>query len=116
MTGVNDALCAHHDGEDNVLNRMCIAAAFAVLVAATAFTGPRAVGQVGFPEGPGRDTLLLACTQCHSLGRMMVADLTADDWEFIVYDMIGRGAPVHQEDIADLTKYLQANFATDRSE
>jgi hypothetical protein len=31
-----------------------------------------------------------------------------------VYDMIGRGAPVHKEDIKDLTKYLIDNFATDK--
>jgi len=72
-----------------------------------------AVSQESFPEGPGRDTLLLVCTQCHSLGKMVAAELTTEDWQFIVYDMISRGAPVHQEDIADLTKYLQDNFAID---
>jgi mono/diheme cytochrome c family protein len=75
---------------------------------------PKADSQEAFPDEPGRDTLLLACTQCHSLGKMVAADLTADDWQFIVYDMISRGAPVHQEDIADLTKYLQRNFAADK--
>ena len=73
-----------------------------------------AVSQESFPEGPGRDTLLLVCTQCHSLGKMVAAELTAEDWRFIVYDMISRGAPVHQEDIANLTEYLQDNFAIDK--
>lgn len=67
-----------------------------------------------FPEGPGRDTLLLVCVQCHTPLRITEAELTADDWEFIVYDMISRGAPVHKEDIADLRKYLIDNFATDK--
>jgi hypothetical protein len=71
-------------------------------------------GQEPFPDAPGRDTLFLACTQCHSLGKMVAANLTTDDWQFLVYDMIARGSPVHQEDIADLTKYLQDNFANDR--
>lgn len=76
---------------------------------------PREAGsQDAFPDAPGRDTLFLACTQCHSLGKMVAANMTTDDWQFLVYDMIARGAPVHQEDIADLTKYLQDNFATDR--
>lgn len=75
---------------------------------------PPADGQEAFPDEPGRDTLILACTQCHSLGKMMAVKATSDDWEFLVYDMIARGAPVHQEDIADLTAYLQNNFATDR--
>ena len=47
---------------------------------------------------------------------MYVAELTAKDWQFIVYDMIGRGAPLHHEDIDDLTKYLQDNFATDKKQ
>ncbi len=74
-----------------------------------------AVSQELFPDGPGRDTLMLVCTQCHSLGKMVAAELTVEDWQFIVYDMISRGAPVHQEDIANLTKYLQDNFATDNN-
>lgn len=69
-----------------------------------------------FPQAPGRDTLMLACTQCHSVGKMVVAELSKDDWQFIVYDMISRGAPVHQKDIADLTKYLQDNFSADEDE
>lgn len=81
----------------------------AIMIAAIGMV-PVADSQEAFPEGPGRDTMMLACTQCHSLGKMVVADLTADDWQFIVYDMIGRGAPVHEDEIADLTKYLQDNF------
>lgn len=75
---------------------------------------PAASSQEAFPDAPGRDTLILACTQCHSMGKMISAELSADDWEFMVYDMIARGAPVHQEDIEDLTRYLQDNFAADK--
>ena len=75
---------------------------------------PVATSQETFPDAPGRDTLYLACTQCHSLGKMVVAELSKDDWEFIVYDMIGRGAPVHEEELRDLVAYVQDNFATDK--
>ena len=68
-------------------------------------------GQEMFPEGEGRDTLFLACTQCHALNRMTEARFTADDWEFIVYDMISRGSPVYEKDIDALKKYLIDNFA-----
>lgn len=64
-----------------------------------------------FPEGAGRDTLFLVCTQCHALNRMTEAKLTADDWEFTVYDMISRGAPVYEKDIDALKEYLIDNFA-----
>jgi len=70
--------------------------------------------QAEFPEAPARDTLFLVCSQCHSIGRINTAKLSADDWQFIVYDMISRGAPVYPEDIAPLTRYLQENFASDK--
>ena len=96
----------------NLRNGLIIAAG-CVAAAGIALT-PRAESQEPFPDEPGRDTLLLACTQCHSLGKMVSADLTKDDWEFLVYDMIARGAPVHQDEIRDLTTYVQDNFANDR--
>ncbi len=94
-------------------NRVRLLLATAFILLAPLGLIPLAVSQEPFPDAPGRDTLILACTQCHALGKMVTAELTVDDWQFIVYDMISRGAPVHQEDIADLTKYLQDNFAID---
>jgi parvulin-like peptidyl-prolyl isomerase len=91
--------------------RHLIATVFIPLVSLVLTTS--AVSQELFPDALGRDTLMLVCTQCHSLGKMVAAELTAEDWQFIVYDMISRGAPVHQEDIVALTKYLQDNFAID---
>lgn len=90
-----------------------------VALAAAILTGisvsaPQATSQEAFPDQPGRDAMMLACTQCHSLGKMVIADLTRDDWEFVIYEMVGRGAPVHEEDLADIIKYLQNNFATDK--
>lgn len=67
-----------------------------------------------FPDEPVRNVLFQECTQCHSLGKMVTAELTADEWEFLVYDMVARGAPVHQEDLSALITYLQNSFATDK--
>ncbi len=64
-----------------------------------------------FPAGQGRNTLFLVCVQCHSLGRVSEAKLTAANWEFTLYDMISRGAPVRVEEIETLKKYLVDNFA-----
>ncbi len=66
-----------------------------------------------FPAGRGRDALFLVCVQCHSLNRITEANLTAADWEFTLYDMISRGAPVHEDEIDTLKKYLVDNFAID---
>lgn len=67
-----------------------------------------------FPEAEGRETLFLVCTQCHSPTRITRARLNAEDWNFYLYDMIGRGAPVHKDDLEALRKYLVDNFAIDK--
>ncbi len=64
-----------------------------------------------FPAGQGRNTLFLVCVQCHSLSRVTEAKLTAANWEFTLYDMISRGAPVREEEMETLKKYLVENFA-----
>lgn len=66
-----------------------------------------------FPEGEVRDTVLLVCSQCHPLTRIIDGDMTTEEWEFILYDMIARGAPVHAEDIERVRQYLVDNFGTD---
>jgi hypothetical protein len=40
-----------------------------------------------------------------------MAKLTAADWEFTLYDMISRGAPVRDDEIDALKMYLVDNFA-----
>lgn len=67
-----------------------------------------------FPEGEGRDTLFLVCTQCHTPTRITRVRLTARDWDFYLYDMIARGAPVEKNDLEVLRKYLIDNFAIDK--
>ncbi len=64
-----------------------------------------------FPPGQGRNTLFLVCVQCHSLSRVTEARLSAVNWEFTLYDMISRGAPVREEEMETLKKYLVENFA-----
>ena len=66
-----------------------------------------------FPEGEVRDTVLLVCSQCHPLTRIIDVNMTTEEWEFILYDMIARGAPVHAEDIERVRQYLVDNFGTD---
>ena len=63
------------------------------------------------PEGPARDALLQACTACHPLTRITENDLDADEWAFTLYDMIARGAPLHEEDLEAVRQYLIDNFA-----
>ncbi len=66
-----------------------------------------------FPAGEARDTVVMVCSQCHVLTRITDNDLNAEEWEFTLYDMIARGAPLHETDIDNVRRYLVENFATD---
>ena len=69
--------------------------------------------QAPFPEGRARDAVFQACTPCHPLTRISDNDLDADEWEFTLYDMIARGAPLHEEDLEAVRRYLIDNFAVE---
>ena len=71
--------------------------------------------QAPFPEGKARDAVFLACVQCHPLTRITDGDLNADEWELTLYDMIARGAPLHEADLELVRQYLIDNFAIDES-
>ena len=93
---------------DNSLNLCCR------LFAATLCLIPcLGLSQNPFPEGKARETVFSVCTQCHSLARITEGELSADEWEFTLYDMVARGAPVHKEDLDLVRRYLVDNFATD---
>ena len=66
-----------------------------------------------FPAGEARDTVIVVCSQCHVLTRITDNDLNAEEWEFTLYDMIARGAPLYESDLETVRRYLIENFATD---
>ena len=68
----------------------------------------------GLPEGENRDKVILACSACHGLDHIFNPsnEMSAEDWEFYVYDMVARGAPVRIEDMQDIIEYLVENFTT----
>lgn len=66
-----------------------------------------------FPAGEARDTVIVVCSQCHVLTRITDNDLSAEEWEFTLYDMIARGAPLYESDLETVRRYLIENFATD---
>jgi competence ComEA-like helix-hairpin-helix protein len=62
------------------------------------------------PDGPAKLTVQSVCSQCHSLSFITNARLTKADWEYVVTDMIGRGAPLMEDEISSVIDYLAANF------
>jgi hypothetical protein len=64
------------------------------------------------PEAEGRDQMLVACTKCHGLDNIISPhkELSAEEWEMYVYDMISRGAYIPTDDIDKVIRYLIDNF------
>ena len=74
---------------------------------------PFAATAQNLPEGPGRDILFTACTVCHGLENITQPhkSFTEEEWEFYVYDMVARGAPMNEDEIEMVKQYLVENFA-----
>jgi cytochrome c5 len=69
----------------------------------TRFHGP-------LPDGPGKDVLLNICTQCHDLERVRRTRLNAEGWAEILQTMLNEGAPLTDDDLAKVLRYLARNF------
>ncbi len=67
----------------------------------------------GLPPGEGLDKILTACTACHGLENITNSHkkLTAEEWETYFYDMVARGAAIHESEMETVKKYLIDNFA-----
>jgi mono/diheme cytochrome c family protein len=63
-----------------------------------------------FPAGTGRDTIAVACTQCHRAGPIVQLRMGEDGWRRQVYNMILRGAQIRPDEIEDVVNYLATNF------
>ena len=87
---------------------------YGTLIAALSAALPAGVSAQGLPEGEGRDKVIMACSGCHGLDNIFNAsnEMSAADWEFYVYEMISRGAPVLKDDIDIIKDYLIKNYTT----
>ena len=63
-----------------------------------------------FPAGEGRDTIAVACTQCHRAGPIVQLRMGEEGWRRQVYNMVLRGAQIRPDEIDDVVKYLATNF------
>ena len=84
-----------------------------VLLMVTAILLPLAAQSQGLPPGEGMEKVLTACTACHGLDNITNSHkkLTAEEWETYFYDMVARGAPIHESEMETVKKYLIDNFA-----
>lgn len=62
------------------------------------------------PPGPGRDTMVKVCSQCHSPEIAAQQNLDAQGWKDLVNQMANNGAQASDADFDTITKYLTASF------
>jgi quinoprotein glucose dehydrogenase len=67
-------------------------------------------GTAAVPEGPGRESLLKMCSGCHGLGTAIARRHTRREWQVVVENMSGIGAPGTKDDIVKTVAYLAARF------
>jgi competence protein ComEA len=71
---------------------------------------PTAVAQTQFPEGPGKDTFLKICSNCHGPENVIGKGQSEDDWTEVLNKMIQNGAQGSDDDFAAILDYLSKNF------
>jgi competence protein ComEA len=82
-----------------------------VLPIAILAVGVSSASAQNLPEGPAKQTVQSVCVQCHSLTHITGSRMSRADWEYIVTDMVGRGAPLMEDEIPTVIEYLATNFA-----
>ena len=66
------------------------------------------------PEGPGREILLNVCTQCHDLMRIQRQGRTPEGWLEVLDAMRNEGAPISDQDLPVILRYLARSFKPQR--
>ena len=66
------------------------------------------------PDGDGRDILLNVCTQCHDLTRIRRQGRTPEAWLEILDAMLNEGAPLSDQELPVVLRYLARNFRSPR--
>jgi len=84
--------------------------AIALICAAMLWSQSRGTPERPLPDGPGRDAVQAACTQCHALAMVSNAGHTHDDWVTVVNMMVNDGAKLEQSQIPQIADYLAKNF------
>jgi mono/diheme cytochrome c family protein len=75
-----------------------------------ALAQPPAKAPPGFPDAPGKDTLLAKCFQCHGPNMWIAHRQDRRAWESALYRMVGRGALWTEEEIKAMADYLGAVY------
>jgi competence protein ComEA len=69
-----------------------------------------ATAQTQFPDGPGRDTFIKICSNCHAPDNVIGKGQNADDWTATLNKMIQNGAQGSDDEFGAILDYLTTNF------
>lgn len=72
--------------------------------------GAQAQGGSPFPDGPGKEIVSVACTQCHGPSVFTQLRMGENAWRAQIYDMILRGAQITPADIDTAAKYMAKSY------
>lgn len=62
------------------------------------------------PDGPGKETVLKICRDCHELDTVTMENRTRESWKKTVVKMGDRGAEGTDEEFEAVVNYLTKNF------
>src|SRR2546427_12977413 len=85
---------------------MAAALLFAGLVLGQGRGGQRGGDQINLPEGPGKEILQNACTECHSLQMVVGTGYDRQEWGLTLERMITAGADMETGPITTPTDYF----------
>src|SRR5260221_11246340 len=86
--------------------RILLAALGIVFASCAALAQRPAKPAPGFPDAPGKETLVAKCFQCHGPNMWTAQRQDRRAWESTLYRMVGRGALWSEEEIKAMADYL----------
>ena len=81
-----------------------------IAIAAGLLFAMSAGAETDLPDDEGRDIVEYACSQCHGLVQVTDAQKTAQQWEYLVNQMINQGAPIEEYEVEIVVRYLVKHF------
>lgn len=67
-------------------------------------------GQTKLPDGPGKDSVLKICNDCHAVEVLQGVGKSKEGWAATVDDMVAKGATGSDEEVQQIVEYLARNF------
>jgi cytochrome c5 len=72
-------------------------------------------GASNLPEGEGKEVVVSACTQCHSLNSTLLLRNGREGWKKVVDRMVTNGMHVTPEEVSTILQYLATHLGPGRN-